>query len=123
MQEPVKYMVLKAPLYRGMGESYFGEGGVGTYGFKKEVIADYDVEVVPRAIDGHAGIPLCSNCESPLPSHNKSEVKLEDYDDIDIDGTTLNLEYLIPCVKCGTPHIYVYASNIDEHLMEVEVEK
>lgn len=78
----------------------------------KGKIMDYDPAYVYQE-----GFPLCSKCNNVLPRFLPN---LEKYDAIEVDGTTLELTFLVPCVICGERHNYIYCSNIDEELMFVE---
>ena len=88
----------------------------GKGGFKNK-IGEETVDFSPARVGG-SGWARCLKCGSLLEAVKRKEI--ENAYNTEIDGTTLTIEIIRKCYKCGNKNLMVYASNIDEQCMSVE---
>jgi hypothetical protein len=62
----------------------------------------------------------CPKCGARLLIDSNNE---NDYDEIDVDCTIVNLTYVVKCWKCGSIVKSLIASNIEEVPMKVRIMK
>ena len=88
----------------------------GKGGFRNK-IGKETVDFPPSRI-AEGGWARCLKCGSLLERVKKKEI--ENAYNTEIDGTTLTIEIIRKCYRCGHENLMVYASNIDEQCMSVE---
>ena len=88
----------------------------GKGGYKNRIGKEI-VDFSPARIAG-GGWARCLKCGSLLEQIKKKE--MENAYNTEIDGTTLTIEIIRKCYKCGHENLMVYTSNIDEQCMVVE---